>query len=57
MICTQFSFYQSINQPIHFTENSSFIDILLINNKTHLILSGVGDPFLSQEIARPVNVA
>ena len=45
-ICTQFSFYQSINQPIHFTENSSsLIDILLVNNKTHLIANGVGDPF------------
>lgn len=51
MICTQFSFYQSINQPTHFTEtSSSLLDILLVNNKTHLILSGVGDPFLSQEI-------
>ena len=50
-ICTQFSFYQSINQPTHFTENSSsLIDILLVNNKTHLIVSGVGDPFLNQEI-------
>ena len=50
-ICTQFSFYQSINQPTYFTENSSsLIDILLVNNKTHLIVSGVGDPFLNQEI-------
>ena len=50
-ICTQFSFYQSIDQPTHFTENSSsLIDILLVNNKTHLIVSGVGDPFLNQEI-------
>ena len=50
-ICTQFSFYQSINQPTHFTENSSsLIDILLVNNKTHLIVSGVDDPFLNQEI-------
>ncbi|MEW8548396.1 MAG: endonuclease/exonuclease/phosphatase family protein, partial [Candidatus Thiodiazotropha sp.] len=50
-ICTQFSFYQSICQPTHFTENSSsLIDILLVNNKTHLIVSGVGDPFLNQEI-------
>ena len=50
-LCTQFSFYQSINQATHFTENSSsMIDILLVNNKTHLIVSGVGDPFLNQEI-------
>ena len=50
-ICTQFSFYQSIIQPTHFTENSSsLIDILLVNNKNYLIVSGVGDPFLNQEI-------
>ena len=50
-ICTEFSFYQSISQPTHFTENSSsLIDILLVNNKNYLIVSGVGDPFLNQEI-------
>ncbi|MEW8545351.1 MAG: reverse transcriptase domain-containing protein, partial [Candidatus Thiodiazotropha sp.] len=50
-ICTQFSLYQSITQPTHFTEtSSSLIDLLLINNKTHLIVSGVGDPFLNQDI-------
>ena len=50
-ICTQFSFVQSITQPAHFTEkSSSLIDILLINNKNHLIVSGVGDPFLNQEV-------
>ena len=26
------------------------IDILLVNNKNHLILSGVGDPFLNQQL-------
>ena len=50
-VCTEFSFYQSISQPTHFTENSSsLIDILLVNNKNYLIVSGVGDPFLNQEI-------
>ena len=50
-VCTQFSLYQFICEPTHFTENSSsLIDILLVNNKTHLIVSGVGDPFLNQEI-------
>ena len=29
---------------------SHLIDILLVNNKTHLIVCGVGDPFLNQEI-------
>ena len=50
-LCTQFSLHQTINQHTHFTEHSSsLIDILLVINKDHLILSGVGDPFLNQEI-------
>ncbi|MCG7870185.1 MAG: hypothetical protein JAY74_27935 [Candidatus Thiodiazotropha taylori] len=50
-LCVQFSFYQSIDQPTHFTENtSSLIDIILVSNKDHLLLSGVGDPFLNQEL-------
>ena len=50
-LCTQFSVYQSINQPTHFTEHSSsLIDILLVNNKDQLIVSGVGDPFLNQDV-------
>ena len=39
--CTHF-FFQSITDPTHFTEpSSSLIDILLVSNKNHLILSGV----------------
>lgn len=50
-LCTQFSLYQSINQPTNFTEHSSsLIDILLVNNKDQLIVSGVGDPFLNQGV-------
>ena len=50
-ICTQYSLFQVINQPTNFTEHSAtLIDILLVNNKHHLILSGVGDPFLNQEL-------
>ena len=49
--CTQFSLYQSVEQPTHFTENSySLIEIILVSNKNNLILSGVGDPFLDQEL-------
>ncbi|MCG8113035.1 MAG: reverse transcriptase domain-containing protein [Candidatus Thiodiazotropha taylori] len=49
--CTQFSLYQAITQPTHFTEHSSsLIDIILVNNKEKLILSGVGEPFLNQDI-------
>ena len=50
-LCSQFSFYQSIDQPTHFTENSSsLIDIILVRNKDNLLLSGVADPFLSQDL-------
>lgn len=49
--CEQFSLEQCINQPTHFTEHSSsLIDILLVSNSNHLILSGVGEPFLEQDI-------
>ena len=50
-LCTQFSLFQTINQPTHFTEySSSLIDIILVSNKDILILSGVGDPFLNQQM-------
>ena len=50
-LCIQFSLYQSIDQPTHFTENSSsLIDIVLVSNKDHLLLSGVDDPFLNQDL-------
>ena len=50
-LCTQFSLFQSITQPTHFTENSSsLIDVILVTNKENLILSGVGEPFLNQEL-------
>ena len=48
-LCQQFSLYQSISEPTHFTENSSsLIDLLLVSNKDRIIFSGVGDPFLQQ---------
>ena len=47
----QFSLNQSISQPTHFTEHSSsLIDIILVSNKENLILSGVADPFLNQDV-------
>ena len=50
-LCEQLSLIQSIKEPTHFTEtSSSLIDLLLVNNNEHLILSGVGDPFLHQDI-------
>ena len=48
--CEQLSLFQCKNEPTNFTENSStLLDILLVANKDHLILCGVGDPFLHQE--------
>ena len=50
-LCEQLSLVQSIEEPTHFTETfSSLIDLLLVNNKEHLILSGVTDPFVHQDI-------
>ena len=50
-LCNQFALFQAINQPTHYTEHSSsLLDILLVSNKEHLILSGVGDPFLAQNL-------
>ena len=47
----EFSLTQTINQPTHFTEpSSSLLDIILTINDNHLIFSGVGDPFLSQDL-------
>ena len=46
-ICEQLLLHQVINDPTHFTENSSsLIDIILTNNKDNVILSKVGKPFL-----------
>ena len=46
----QFSLHQCISEPTHFTEtSSSLIDIILVSNKNSIILSGIGDPFLSQD--------
>ena len=51
MLCTKFALHQVINQPRHYTEHaSSLIDIVLVSNKDNLMFSGVGDPFLTQEV-------
>ena len=50
-LCEQLSLVQPIEEPTYFTETSfSLIDLLLVNNKEHLILSEVGDLFLHQDI-------
>ena len=46
----QFSLTQVVNEPTHFTEHSSsLIDLMLVSNPNHVILNGVGDPFLGQD--------
>ena len=50
-ICEKFSLTQTIDSPTHCTEHfSSLIDIILTNIETHMVYSGVGDPFSNQEI-------
>ena len=50
-LCAQFSLFQTIDQPTHFTEKSAtLIDIILVSNKQHLLSSGVTDPFLDQPV-------
>ena len=50
-ICTQFSLYQCIDDPTHYTEHSSsVIDLLFVSNTDHLIHSRVADPFLNQDL-------
>ena len=50
-LCQQFNFEQIINEPTHFTENfSSLIHLLLTSIRNTILLSGVGDPFLEQNI-------
>ena len=50
-LCRQFNLEQLINEPTHFTENSSStIDLILTSNKNNIILSGVGESFLEQNV-------
>ena len=49
-ICEQFSLYQTITEPTHFTEHSSsLIDFILTSDKSNIIHNGVTDPFIYQE--------
>ena len=48
---TQFSLYQCIDDPTHYTEHSSsVIDLLFVSNKGPLIHSGIADAFLNQDL-------
>ncbi|MCU7958379.1 MAG: reverse transcriptase family protein, partial [gamma proteobacterium symbiont of Bathyaustriella thionipta] len=49
-VCQQFALTQHVTEPTHYTENSaSLLDIIMVTNNNSLYLSGVGDPFLSQD--------
>ena len=50
-ICSQFSMNQLIVEPTHYTERSStIIDLFFVTKNDNVVLSGVGDPFLQQNI-------
>ena len=50
-ICQQYNLNQIISEPTHFTENSSsVIDLILVSNLRSTELSGVGEPFLLQDV-------
>ena len=50
-ICQQYNLQQIVTEPTHFTETSnSLIDLVLVSNPESILSSGVGDPFLGQEI-------
>lgn len=50
-ITVQYNLHQIIEEATNFTEHSaSLIDICLVSDPSNVILSGVGDPFISQNI-------
>ena len=50
-LCQHYNLEQLINEPTNFTETSStIIDLFLTVNKGNILLSGVGDPFLDQNV-------
>ena len=50
-LCQQYNLDQLINESTNFTENSSsLIDLILTVNKNNILISGVGEPFLEQNI-------
>ena len=50
-VFNQYNLTQLIQEPTHFTENSSsLLDLVFINNAQFVILSGVGESFLDQNL-------
>ena len=51
ILCQHYNLEQLINEPTYFTEPSStIIDIFLTVNKSNIMISGVGDPCLDQNV-------
>ena len=51
-LCQHYNLEQLINEPTNFTETSStIIDLFLTANKDNILLSGVDDPFLDQNVS------
>lgn len=47
----QYNLKLIINEATHFTENSSsLIDLILVRNNANILVSGVGDPFIPDQI-------
>lgn len=50
-ICQQYNLTQLIDEPTNYTEfSSTVIDLIMVNNVHTIYLSGVGEPFLTQDI-------
>ena len=49
-LCQQFNLKQLINNPTNFTETSSTIIDLFLTANNNAVLSGVGEPFLEQNV-------
>ena len=50
-LCQMYNLSNIISEPTHFTESSSsLIDLFSVTNKNHILLSGVDEPFLDQNI-------
>lgn len=50
-ICQQYNLYQLITEPTNHTEfSSTVIDLILVSNLQSVEMSGVGEPFLLQDI-------
>lgn len=49
-LCQQFNLKQLINDPTNFTENSSSIIDIFLTANNNTVISGVGEPFLEQNV-------